>query len=679
MNLFRRIFQRTNSQDSQQSVEKLVNNTIMAAQEEAPFEDTSPTENEYLLLSIKDYLNQPSTDYGVFVSGDWGIGKTYFLKHRIIPLIKRTNLPKKPDDLYKEVYYSVYGLSSIEELRMDLSIEMMPKIWRNAAKLGKIANRVFDRIDEDGLKELPTAAQWWKNRVLIIDDLERLDPSLLQNVLGYVNKLIEHKKVKVLFVANEKEIISQARTLNEEGETITDYERKKEKAIRYTLTFEPEIENAYDPILKSLNIEDNENFTQEVKTTILSAFKKAGYANLRTLTFVLDVLRKIFNSLDPENTDLSNKFQHWNRINNELTTYVSSVAIFYHKYSSDPNFIKRLEPLNIESLDIAKFVTNKEEDQIHLETESPVDEFRSVFVNDDFVYFSSVNDLLVSGAPNQELITNEISNKSDSYQRQQEQTEKIEKVNRLVRYSLLEQSEIEPAIDEVLEIVQAGGFDLAFYAQLLGTFLQLKYRDIYDKNIAELCELIKTASGVGNDGMKYNFSLDMQIHIENYLPLDIRTKISEEDRNEYQQLSDHLIDLNRTFASGSDYEASIEILNQLNAENIDTFVECALNSKTMFLRHANPENFWHFYLNGPNKVAYKISQVLIPRMTRNVVSHAEEGRFYQDLRELIDAEIGNIPLEETNRKQTTEVLLSNLKQCFPPPANEENVDDGPVE
>ena len=34
--------------------------------------------------SIEDYINTPITDYAIMISGEWGIGKTYFLKNTLL-------------------------------------------------------------------------------------------------------------------------------------------------------------------------------------------------------------------------------------------------------------------------------------------------------------------------------------------------------------------------------------------------------------------------------------------------------------------------------------------------------------------------------------------------------------------------------------------------------------------
>jgi chromosomal replication initiation ATPase DnaA len=43
----------------------------------------------HALQTVVDYINEPETDFALFIAGPWGCGKTHFWKHTVVPELKR--------------------------------------------------------------------------------------------------------------------------------------------------------------------------------------------------------------------------------------------------------------------------------------------------------------------------------------------------------------------------------------------------------------------------------------------------------------------------------------------------------------------------------------------------------------------------------------------------------------
>ena len=65
-------------------------------------------EKAKIIESLKVYFESKLTDYAVMITGEWGVGKTYFLRKDVFALI--TQLKLKP------IYVSLIGLNDNSQL-----------------------------------------------------------------------------------------------------------------------------------------------------------------------------------------------------------------------------------------------------------------------------------------------------------------------------------------------------------------------------------------------------------------------------------------------------------------------------------------------------------------------------------------------------------------------------------
>lgn len=193
--------------------------------------------NQHIDDYLEQYIKRRNSQFSVLLTGDWGIGKTFYIK----------NFSKNHRD-YKFIHISLFGLKDV--LSVDEQIfEKVDHTFKQKKVAQKFANEIFNR-------DFSFVIKFWKNfrhigkqkTIFVFDDLERTKIDF-QEILGYINRLIEHDDFKVILLANEKNILN-----SKENKSI--YKSFKEKVIGKTFNVEQDFDNAIQGFVKSLTIHD---------------------------------------------------------------------------------------------------------------------------------------------------------------------------------------------------------------------------------------------------------------------------------------------------------------------------------------------------------------------------------------------------------------------------------------
>lgn len=182
---------------------------------------------------IEKYLKKSIYSYAVLIDGEWGSGKTYFVKNTLMPHINKldyTTINEK-SIRFEPIYISLYGISSIEKISSQIYIQILPKTDNSAIRKifqNKLFNKIFKNktikkvsnftgkvssdlikfndISVSGIiKVMMECMEFEKKFVLIFDDLERCELNV-NEVLGYINNFVEHDGIKTIIIANQKEM-----------------------------------------------------------------------------------------------------------------------------------------------------------------------------------------------------------------------------------------------------------------------------------------------------------------------------------------------------------------------------------------------------------------------------------------------------------------------------------------
>lgn len=304
--------------------------------------------NEQILNSIVNVLNDPNFNQAILIDGEWGSGKTYFIKNKLTKSLEEMKFDIETSESYKVGYFSLYGKSDINELKSEilmfiqLSKRINKSIDEDTSKMFyNLASLIFNakNMSISHTQELlqPSNAS---NFILIFDDLERCTLPMNQ-ILGFINSFSEHMLTKVIVVSNQKEVglIIDGTDLpskysvvlnsnliidnNNEGKkkagksdisntfSIEDierrtkdvfsrnneYERVKEKLIGLTVKFVPDLYEIYDSLIENLKYK---SYLEDNKNAIIDYFAVSKYNNIRTMSFCLTSITEILSKLKPK-------------------------------------------------------------------------------------------------------------------------------------------------------------------------------------------------------------------------------------------------------------------------------------------------------------------------------------------------------------------------------------------
>jgi len=207
--------------------------------------------NEEIKNAVINYIKDSIYHYAVMVNGDWGTGKSYFVKNELIDAIEEYENSKNsqnPEYVAKKVaYISAYGI----QCPSDLSEQLYATLASDFAKIGISAINIFSKLslgktiietskivpqekkdekrmttkkgksekkmelDLNRLLDLKSLATKLSRAIIIIDDIERSNCNI-NELFGYINRFIEHDGIKIILVANEKHISELSHVENQE-------------------------------------------------------------------------------------------------------------------------------------------------------------------------------------------------------------------------------------------------------------------------------------------------------------------------------------------------------------------------------------------------------------------------------------------------------------------------------
>ncbi|WP_415328742.1 P-loop NTPase fold protein [Chryseobacterium sp. MMS23-Vi53] len=263
---------------------------------------------------IIDFLSK-SSDYAIQLTGNWGVGKTFFYKNVIEKLVGEIKVYNNATKSYKPIYISLFGLKSIEEIQEKIVFELFEsklfdkykenkvfKITKNILKIGLKGFLNFNKIGTDFNTEIKDIGQnvLGSNELFIcFDDLERINSKLdINDFIGYVNSLVD-EGVKVLIITNENINLDQK-----------EYKDVKEKVIGITINFDIDKEEILENIISERykGFNNYKEFLIENMHILLQVADCSQY-NYRNLKYALDNLHYIYLSIKKDIIDVDDEIR----------------------------------------------------------------------------------------------------------------------------------------------------------------------------------------------------------------------------------------------------------------------------------------------------------------------------------------------------------------------------------
>lgn len=251
--------------------------------------------NRNITENLCRYLTRPNNGQAILIEGPWGCGKTHFINTFIGTFIKN----EKSKNL-KPIKISLFGLNSIAEVENRVLGAFYPVLENKLVKLATVsAKKISAKIglDYSGDGKPDAQATFSADKInlytlliegrndfaLILDDIERTNIKP-QELLGYINHIVETCQIRTILIANESELWK-----HEDD----DYNKFKEKVISRTFHVVHDAEAVIEHFLKGRN-----SPIKKFKPFILEAYTITRSRNLRSLQQVIDDFLQLYEQLD---------------------------------------------------------------------------------------------------------------------------------------------------------------------------------------------------------------------------------------------------------------------------------------------------------------------------------------------------------------------------------------------
>ena len=435
---------------------------------------------EELNQIVRDYLEAQNTDYAIMINGDWGSGKSYYIKHDFFRVVTDVDYKQKLSETesmrakatevstkvhkdqrssdhltkydakkYYPFYVSLYGISSIEDFNRKVADGVHDWIGKG---IDIAKSFVKDKI---GLN-LPFSVGVYipHNAVLVFDDLERIcsDKITPVEVLGLINSYAEHHNKKVIIVCNESEFYKQTIEDNQNSNGVTDFCKYKEKTIRFAYTFKPDISSVYDTFAKEQQDEYAEYLAKN-KEYILGLFNIGGKQNLRTLKFFVDIYYKIFTAL--QRVDLE---KYAALVLKKLVT-TTLIYVMEYKQGIQKQDLLRLQVLSnfrtAEWLERIADKTSKSGDQKNKTSAYDVNAVQKKYgeIFNDLVHTPWIIEYIMTGAMNEKDVE-DFATLQINTEKREEGSPAVQELYKLKKHIALEDDEVESVYQNVLKYIK---------------------------------------------------------------------------------------------------------------------------------------------------------------------------------------------------------------------------------
>lgn len=605
---------------------------------------------EQIIKTIKSYIEMKNCNYAILIDGQWGTGKTFFVKNTLMPIINKNNEKDK-----KAIYISTYGTKSTKEIDKKIyfeilnsktpknkSIDFVKKGGKIVLSGAKIVKDVFKlpNVSEDNINTFINLFQKIDRYILIFDDLERCQIPI-NELLGYINDFTEHKNVKVIIIAHEGEIVRNSILNNletkylvainknieykeDEGTTKgfvqhfnrrngTDiankkidkediekrveylfgedkkYKQIKEKLIGNTIYYIPNMERVSNNLINEY-IKDKKILGELIKEQnyITNVMQEYNHLNIRTLKIALEKFNQILNCLD-------------NAIEKNEKYYNTLIVIF--KYI----LYRMIKYKKGEKLEV--WANNSETSEL-------IDDFyRNIHA------FKFVDDLILYSILDEEKINNVVL---QCIKRVEIPIDENDALNKLKYYWEIQDTEVLKNIDELKNNLFNNKYKIEIYPEIVMKLVQVQevgfsqikieeYIEIMEKNISksdkeiDLDDFHVIASNE-EQAQKYNNYMkrlkELSEDTKNKKNKDYINSLVENKEGWGKEFYEYCYSKKDNFLIGRTFFSLIEVTNLLNNINTSLPVDISYFRRTVCSIY-NFDNLKEFYIEDiENLIAF---------------------------------------------------------------------------
>ncbi|MEN0653924.1 MULTISPECIES: P-loop NTPase fold protein [Hyphobacterium] len=270
-------------------------------------------------------------EFAVLLEGPWGSGKSHFVETYFRDRFAEA---RKTDAESKDplIHVSLFGIRELSDITTQMFEKAHPVLGGKAvklinsvgSKLGGLVGLSLDPKENAALLESMTLNL--KDRILVFDDLER-SPLPLVEVMGFINRFVEHYKLKVIVVASEDDIT--------EGQK-NEYKGRKEKLVGKTIKVGSDPGEVLDAFTSRLKIPEVLKAVAVNRDRLLTTFAASGRPNFRSLRAVLLDYERIVTLVDPRLSESEDAM-------GQLLLHMVALGVEFRSNALDDNALRNLQ------------------------------------------------------------------------------------------------------------------------------------------------------------------------------------------------------------------------------------------------------------------------------------------------------------------------------------------------
>ena len=348
---------------------------------------------------VKDYLTKENNN-ALLITGEWGVGKTYFFNNILSKEIQKTSTKENENIKYTPIRISLFGVTSINDIEKRIILEIYPLLKNKGLKIGKgllnviLSSPIIKELTQQIPENILNLHEDYKSDIinsktsrLIIcfDDLERKSHTFpISGLIGYINILTENNNLKIIIIGNTNNI--------EEN-----FVEIKEKLIGREIEYSIKIEEVYNTLKQDFN-PPYKTFLEKQKEFICSFFH--NYKNIRTLKFILTRYHDIYSQIEKIAPSIDYIHSNKDTVLKETLLFTIAISIEYKGGSITRNNKEEIDNIiRFSRKDIERFL-NKEtsHDQKNNKEETILEKIKSNYYyqnNFSYYFYESIFDYIV--------------------------------------------------------------------------------------------------------------------------------------------------------------------------------------------------------------------------------------------------------------------------------------------
>ena len=563
--------------------------------------------NVIIKQALNDYLQIDNPGYGVLIKGDWGCGKSFFVKQWMKSLEGGADSEEHEEYVnLKPIYVSLNGVTNTGQIDEAIKREISPilhgKFMKGVGKAMKFAACIALRFNVDAvgdasteqvvctidpkmlLKCDPTKVRG--KRILIFDELERAMMPI-EETLGYINYFIEQVGCSVIIVGDDKNIEKQ-----------DNYKKIKEKTIGHEYRIETEIEEALSVFIEEID-HDGKLGLKDLTQPVIFCFQVSRVRNLRILRQSLLDYRLFV-------THLSKKIVETKEFGDIRVYLLLNFIAVYAEYKSGKVIMERFhEQLAQETVgrmsDSDKPASKEATNLLHKYEKSGLTESHRVLGQG---YVACVMGYLLEGKINEEFLMQEVKrDRSTPWEK-------------LSQYMSLSDEDFKKCLGETAGYLESGSFDQIDYLLMATCSMLSVIRKGMTHNFTTEKVIRWCLKAINERFFRSCRTLDDLYRLKDHAHRSLSYYQMENIIEDIKTLSEGIEDAFQTVAPGKNNTLT-EILNSLSDENVKQIVPIYMHAipdqSVTYSSHAifaqvDPEKFVSGFAGLSNEAKMKFTQ-----------------------------------------------------------------------